>query len=82
MTRYVTADNIDLGYDEANIKIDDGKEHEWNFESKYVIQEGAAKDLSFRLRQSSYRANSTYNDAYENDLYDTRLIVEYPLSIL
>lgn len=77
MTRYVTADDIDLG-----VGVEDGKEHEWNFESKYVIQEGAAKDLSFRLRQSSYRANSTYNDAYENDLYDTRLIVEYPLSIL
>jgi imipenem/basic amino acid-specific outer membrane pore len=77
MTRYVTADNIDLG-----VGVEDGKEHEWNFESKYVVQEGAAKDLSFRLRQSSYRANSSYNDAYENDLFDTRLIVEYPLSIL
>lgn len=77
MTRYVTGDNIDLGAGTS-----EGKEHEWNFESKYVVQEGAAKDLSLRLRQSSYRANSAYNDVYESDLYDTRLIVEYPLSIL
>lgn len=77
MTRYITGDNIDLGADVA-----EGKENEWNIESKYVIQDGAAKDLSFRVRHSVYRANDAYNDAYVPDMNDTRLIVEYPLDII
>ncbi|WP_339463417.1 OprD family porin [Pseudomonas sp. EA_105y_Pfl2_R69] len=78
MTRYVYGDNIDAGVSE------EGKEHEFNFETKYVIQEGAAKDLSFRVRSSIYRANSVMNDVegYSADLNDLRLIVEYPLSVL
>ena len=71
MTRYVKGDNIDTGAGE-------GKEHEWNFESKYVLQEGPAKDLSLRVRYAVYRATSNY--ATDNN--DLRLIVEYPLSIL
>lgn len=77
MTRYVTGDNIDTT---AEVE---GEENEWNFESKYVIQEGAAKDLSFRLRHAIYRANDAYNVDYDTpDMNDTRLIVEYPLDIL
>ncbi|MDM8349444.1 OprD family porin [Pseudomonas sp. sp1636] len=72
MTRYVTGDNIDAGTDT------DAKEHELDIEAKYVIQEGAAKDLSFRVRNAIYRANSDY----DNDNNDFRLIVEYPLSVL
>ena len=76
MTRYVYGDNIDTGVGE------EGKEHEFNFETKYVIQEGAAKDLSFRLRSAIWRANSVQNDEYGADNNDFRLIVEYPLSVL
>jgi imipenem/basic amino acid-specific outer membrane pore len=72
MTRYITGDNIDVGTGT------DAKEHEFNFETKYVVQEGAAKDLSFRVRSAIYRANSSY----DNDTNDLRLIVEYPLSVL
>jgi imipenem/basic amino acid-specific outer membrane pore len=74
MSRYVTGDNVDRG-----AGISEGKEHELNLEGKYVIQEGAAKDLSFRVRSSVYRANS---DFYGADVNDLRLIVEYPLSVL
>lgn len=74
MTRYVTGDNVDRG-----AGLSEGKEHELNLEAKYVIQEGAAKDLSFRVRNSIYRANS---DFYGSDVNDLRLIVEYPLSVL
>ncbi|WP_372875967.1 OprD family porin [Pseudomonas sp.] len=72
MTRYTTGDNIDVG------PGSDAKEHELDIEAKYVIQEGAAKDLSFRVRNAIYRANSSY----DNDVNDFRLIVEYPLSVL
>lgn len=76
MTRYTYGDNIDTADGE-------GKEHEWNLEAKYVIQEGAAKDLSFRARNAIYRANSAQNASYDTpDMNDFRLIVEYPLSIL
>jgi imipenem/basic amino acid-specific outer membrane pore len=72
MTRYITGDNIDAGTDT------NAKEHELDMEAKYVIQEGAAKDLSFRIRNAVYRANSDY----DTDNNDFRLIVEYPLSVL
>jgi imipenem/basic amino acid-specific outer membrane pore len=74
MTRYVKGDNINV----AN--AGEGKEYEWNLESKYVVQEGPAKDLSFRVRYANYRSNAAYS-GYSPDLYDTRLIVEYPLNI-
>ena len=78
MTRYVYGDNIETGVAGAG----EGKEHEFNFETKYVIQEGAAKDLSFRVRNSIWRANSAMNEHYSADVNDFRLIVEYPLSVL
>lgn len=75
MTRYVTGDNIETGGEE-------GKEHEWDIETKYVLQSGPAKDLSFRVRSAFYRANTAYNGINGNDNNDFRVIVEYPLSIL
>ncbi|MDR6958957.1 imipenem/basic amino acid-specific outer membrane pore [Pseudomonas brassicacearum] len=75
MTRYVMGDNITTN------GLGEGKENEWNVESKYVLQEGPAKDLSFRVRFANYRSNGAYS-GYSSDVYDTRVIVEYPLSIL
>ncbi|QKV62874.1 OprD family porin [Pseudomonas sp. 43A] len=75
MTRYVMGDHITTN------GLGEGKENEWNAESKYVIQEGPAKDLSFRLRYAMYRSNGAYS-GYASDNNDTRLIVEYPLNIL
>ncbi|TRX75613.1 OprD family porin [Pseudomonas mangiferae] len=72
MTRYVYGDNIDVGTGS------DAKERELNIEAKYVLQDGPAKDLSFRVRNSIYRADSSYG----GDVNDLRLIVEYPLEIL
>ncbi|GLH19367.1 porin [Pseudomonas atacamensis] len=76
MARYVRGDNITTSSDT------EGKENEFNFETKYVMQEGPAKDLSFRLRSAIYRANDAYNTDYAADNNDVRIIVEYPLSIL
>ncbi|PUA44111.1 porin [Pseudomonas protegens] len=76
MARYVKGDNI------TTSSNTEGKENEFNFETKYVMQEGPAKDLSFRLRSAVYRANGAYNKDYTADNNDVRIIVEYPLSIL
>lgn len=77
MTRYITGDNID-----ADGFTSEGKEHEFNFETKYVIQEGAAKDLSLRVRSAVYRSNDAGASVSYSDRNDLRLIVEYPLSVL
>lgn len=71
-TAYVRGYNINTAQDS------DAKEHELFNQFKYVVQEGAAKDLSVRVRNSIYRANS----AVGNDLNEVRVFVEYPLNIL
>lgn len=77
MTRYVRGSDIDVG-PKGNYVTQKGKNWERDIEAKYVLQSGAAKDLSFRLRQATYRAE----DAVGVDIDEVRLIVEYPLSIL
>lgn len=82
MARYVKGDQIDGTKADphgayANKVGDDQKEWERDLEAKYVVQEGTAKDLSFRLRQATHRATS-----FESDIDEVRLIIEYPLSIL
>ncbi|WHU43887.1 OprD family outer membrane porin, partial [Pseudomonas fulva] len=58
-----------------------GKEWERDIDIKYVMQEGPAKDLSFRVRQATYRSSDgVYYGSPSLD--ELRLIVEYPLSIL
>lgn len=77
MTRYARGSDIDVGPKGAYV-TQNGKNWERDIEAKYVLQSGAAKDLSFRLRQATYRAES----AVGTDVDEVRLIVEYPLSIL
>jgi imipenem/basic amino acid-specific outer membrane pore len=89
MTRYVKGWDIDGSGLAANSRYrdrdgnplygDDGKHHETNLEVKYVVQNGPAKDLSFRIRQAWHTANA---DEGEGDVKEFRLIVDYPLSIL
>lgn len=75
MTRYVH------GTDANVTGTSNGKEWERDVDIKYVLQEGPAKDLSFRVRQATYRSSDgTYYDSPSID--ELRLIVEYPLSIL
>lgn len=72
MSRYVSGYGIDVG------AVRDAKEHELDLEAKYVIQSGAAKDLSLRVRNAVYRADSVYS----GDINEVRFIAEYPLSVL
>ncbi|MBX8545714.1 OprD family porin [Pseudomonas cichorii] len=84
MTRYLRGYDIDgtktpTGSSYAGIYGEDGKHHETNFEAKYVVQAGPAKDLSFRIRQAWHRGNDAQADG---DVNEFRLIVDYPISVL
>lgn len=71
-TAYLRGSNIDLG------NGDRGTEREIFNQVQYVIQNGPAKDLSFKLRNSILRTSN----GYWNDMNEIRAFVEYPLSIL
>ncbi|WP_263144835.1 OprD family porin [Pseudomonas sp. RIT-PI-AD] len=73
MARYVK------GYDFKNGSGTDldGEAWERNFETRYVIQSGPAKNLSFRVRAASYRSGERGGQAD-----DLRIITEYPFNIL
>ncbi|MFG0500821.1 OprD family porin [Pseudomonas sp. YQ_13] len=85
MTRYGKGTDADysnanatyMRRDVAGNPLTDQKRWERDIEVKYVVQTGAAKDLSLRVRQATTRAT-----VFESDLDEVRLIVEYPLSIL
>lgn len=89
MTRYVKgtdADGTDAdatgAYGYQNTLVD-GKEWERDIQVAYVVQNGPAKNLSFTLRQATYRGNSAINSTNSgDDNEEIRLITSYPLSIL
>ncbi|MDG9930643.1 MULTISPECIES: OprD family outer membrane porin [Pseudomonas] len=66
------------GYDIKVPGDSDAKEREFFNQVKYTIQSGAAKDLSFKARNSIYRTDNRFG----TDLNEWRLFVEYPLEIL
>jgi imipenem/basic amino acid-specific outer membrane pore len=74
MARYVSGDDATVGGETGVSRW------ERDFEGQYVVQEGAAKDLSFRIRQATVRSDRAFGSS--NDLEDVRLIVSYPLSVL
>lgn len=72
MTRYVK------GFDFKNGKgVDiDGKAWERDVEARYVVQSGPAKNLSFKIRQASYRSSER-----GGQLDEVRVITEYPINL-
>ncbi|AEF21078.1 OprD family porin [Pseudomonas fulva] len=73
MTRYVKGDDFKNG---RGVDID-GKAWERDIEGRYVVQNGAAKNLSFRVRHASYRSSER-----GGQIDEVRVITEYPLNIL
>ncbi|MBD9504543.1 outer membrane porin, OprD family, partial [Pseudomonas sp. PDM17] len=73
MTRYVNGDHIAL----AN--GGEGKEWERDIELKYIVQTGTFKDLSLRLRNSTYRTNY---EKWARDVDEVRLIASYHFSLM
>ena len=70
MTRYLR------GTDFHTAQTDNGRAWERDIDVKYVVQSGSAKDLSFRVRQASFRSPDRGLNFNE-----VRLITEYPLSL-
>ncbi|MCK9813809.1 OprD family porin [Pseudomonas sp. MAFF 302046] len=74
---YSNANSVYMRRDAAGNPLTGQHRWERNIEAKYVVQAGSLKDLSLRVRQATTRAT-----AFESDLDEVRLIVEYPLSML
>ncbi|UZJ60216.1 OprD family porin [Pseudomonas sp. KU26590] len=74
---YSNANSTYMRRDSDGNPLKDQKRWERDIEAKYVVQTGTLKDLSLRLRQATTRAT-----AFESDLDEVRLIVEYPISVL
>lgn len=53
--------------------------HELDFGARYVVQEGAAKDLNFYLVQ---QVHSGSQEQFDGSFDRLRMIVEYPLDLL
>ncbi len=71
MNRYISGDNI------KTANTDDGEEWGRETEVAYTIQNGPAKNLNIKWRNSSFRSEVNTRDLDEN-----RIIIQYPLSIL
>lgn len=70
------------GWDiKVNGLTDNAKEREFFNQVKYKVQSGFAKDLSFRFRNSIYRASDEYqHNAYIGDTNEWRIFVDYPVN--
>lgn len=90
MARYITGGQAngtkaDVNGAYAGVYGHSGDEWERDLQVKYVIQEGAAKDLSFRIRQATWRGNNDLAGTSPGEatgLDEIRVITEYPLDIL
>lgn len=58
-----------------------GSEREVFNQLKYVVQSGAAKDMSIRLRSSFLRVSNNAS-AYNDDGNEVRIFVDFPMNIL
>ncbi|MFJ4052662.1 OprD family outer membrane porin [Pseudomonas sp. NPDC089743] len=86
IARYVRGDNMDNAhstnpyYTARHIYDADKNNKHWerDFDIRYVIQSGPAKEMSFRLRQSTHRATGGYRYV---DIDEMRLITELPINV-
>jgi len=74
---YSNANAVYMRRDASGNPLTDQRRWERDIEAKYVVQGGSLKDLSLRLRQATVRSS-----AFESDLEEVRLIVEYPIAVL
>lgn len=88
MTRYVKGTGGDGRHADVNgayafyTDMQDGQEWERDLQVAYVVQAGAAKDLSITLRQTTYRGNHDASINSGPDVDEVLVITSYPLDIL
>lgn len=70
--------NYVYGTDIDTDTTNNAKEREIDLSVGYVVQAGPAKDLSLKVKQAFYRADSEV----DNDINEVRVIAEYPLNLL
>ncbi len=68
--RYLRGDNITLANGASG-----QTEWERDLEAAYTVQSGPLKNLTFRLRQATYR------NSFSGDLDDVRFITQYPINL-
>jgi len=73
MARHTQSWDVDTATDT------DAKRHETNFDAKYTVQSGKAKDLSVQLRVAHINGDLIQGIRRVNDV---RLIVDYPINLL
>ena len=76
---YIRGTDINLGADGT------GTEREIFNQFKYVVQSGAAKDMSIRLRSSVLRVSNNFRNAdrtHHQDGNEVRIFVDFPMNIL
>jgi len=83
MTRYVRGSDIDGSNLPASSAYRglygaDDRERELNLEGRYVLQSGAAKGLSIRVRQAWHRGSLSTGGSVDQ----LRVILDYPLQLL
>ncbi len=78
-TAYLRGDNIDAEYYGGS---GEATEREFFNQVSYTFQNGAAKDLTLRARNSILRTSNDLNGPYLPDTNEWRLYAIYPLSIL
>lgn len=72
-TRYINGDHIKVPG-----SVEQGKEWERDTELRYQVQSGTFKNVSVRLRNSTYRSNY---EQWARDMDETRVIVSYNVSL-
>jgi imipenem/basic amino acid-specific outer membrane pore len=85
MARYITSEGIDGSHYGGGAysryqTVTDGSRWERDLEVAYVVQSGPAKDLVFRVGQSTHRADASVQRVDLPSLDETRITIEYPLS--
>lgn len=73
-TRYIQGSHIQVPG-----SSDEGREWERDSEFRYQVQSGSFKDVSVRLRNSTYRSNYAQ---WARDMDESRIIVSYNFSLL
>ncbi len=73
-TRYIQGSHIQVPG-----SSDEGREWERDSELRYQVQSGSFKDVSVRLRNSTYRSNYAQ---WARDMDESRIIVSYNFSLL